>query len=130
MFAVAAISAAAPTEKSVDKKVTDADRDKRGVFGEHHEHSFQQSQSLELTQGYSYERPQQQEYQQEYQQPEHQPEQQGYSYEHQPEHHEHVRTQYVHVPQPYPVEKVVEKIVHVDRPVEKIVHVPQVFLML
>lgn len=126
MLAVAAISAAAPTKKSVDKKVTDADRDKRGVFGEHHGHSFQQSQSLELTQGYSYEEPQQQE--------QHQPEQQGYTYEqpehHHEDHHEHVRTQYVHVPQPYPVEKVVEKIVHVDRPVEKIVHVPQVFLKL
>lgn len=122
MFAVVAISAAAPTEKSVDKTVKDADRDKRGVFGEHQEHSFQQSQSVDLTQGYSYDVPQQQDH--------HQPEQQGYTYEQPQHHHEHVRTEYVPVPQPYPVEKVVEKIVHVDRPVEKIVHVPQVFLML
>lgn len=49
---------------------------------------------------------------------------QGYSYQ-QPEfhehhaHHEHVRT--VHVPYPVVQEKVVEKVVHVDRPVPQVI---------
>lgn len=95
------------------------ERNKRGIFGE----------GDSLSQGYNYEPPQQ--YHQEQPQQYHQEQPQHYHQEQPQHHHEHVRTVEVPVPQPYPVEKIVEKVVHVPQPypvekiVEKVVHVPK-----